>query len=328
MDLPAGAGDRAPHRDRPGGARREAGRQRCCRGCPTDRTRCASGSRSTISARSTCRSTSPIAAACWRMSSPTPTPRLIVAHADLAGRLAEIDRAALTDAVVLNGADGADPRPRPARARGARAGRRRAAAADARRSRRGTCRPSSTPRARPGRRRACCRPTCSSTPMGTESLPRARRRTTASWSTCRCSMSAAPPASMPMLAIGGSIAIVEAFDTASFWRVVTRNRHHRLRAARRDGDLPRQAAAGADRTAATRCKSAIMVPLCEDAAAFSRALRLRRLHRVQHDRGVDADPLGTQSVAARHLRPAAARRRGAASSTRTTARWRQARSAS
>ena len=69
--------------------------------------------------------------------------------------------------------------------------------------------------------------------MGTESFSLRSAPTTASWSTCRCSMSAAPARSIAMLAIGGSIAIVEAFDTASFWRVVTRDRHHRLRAARR-----------------------------------------------------------------------------------------------
>lgn len=47
----------------------------CCRGCPTDPTRCGCGSGSIISARSTCRSTSPIAARSWRMPSATPVRR-------------------------------------------------------------------------------------------------------------------------------------------------------------------------------------------------------------------------------------------------------------
>jgi crotonobetaine/carnitine-CoA ligase len=79
--------------------------------------------------------------------------RLIVAHGDLLGRLADIDRAALTAAVVLGGAAPAVPgspsirrpcwNPPTARHHRSRA-----------RSRRGTCRPSSTPRARPVRPRA------------------------------------------------------------------------------------------------------------------------------------------------------------------------------
>lgn len=79
---------------------------------------------------------------------------LIVAHADLVGRLAEIDRAALTTAVVLNGV--APPIAGLAmRARATHSSRpavsclRRCA-----RSYPGTCRPSSTPRARQGPRKA------------------------------------------------------------------------------------------------------------------------------------------------------------------------------
>ena len=56
----------AQRSDSPHSASRRA--TRSCRGCPTDRMRFASGSASTISARSMCRSISPIAAACWRMS--------------------------------------------------------------------------------------------------------------------------------------------------------------------------------------------------------------------------------------------------------------------
>ena len=80
--------------------------------------------------------------------------KLIVAHADLVGRLADIDRAALTTAVVLNG-DGArrSRASRCMRAR-ARADRWRAAAARARDRAVGHADASSTPRARPVRRRA------------------------------------------------------------------------------------------------------------------------------------------------------------------------------
>ena len=46
-----------------------------------------------------------------------------------------------------------------------------------------------------------------------------------------------------MLALGGSIAVVEAFDTASFWRVVRETGTDLVRAARRDGDVPGEAAA-------------------------------------------------------------------------------------
>ena len=57
--------------------------------------------RSIISAPSTCRSTSPIAASCSSMSSRIPMRRLIVVHADLRPRSTMIDRAALTHGVVL-----------------------------------------------------------------------------------------------------------------------------------------------------------------------------------------------------------------------------------
>ena len=192
--------------------------------------------------------------------------RLIIAHADLLGRLADIDRAALSAAVVLAGA--APPVPglviHPPTVLEADDD------------------PSSLP-------------TCDIAPwdlqsiiytsgttgpskgvmssylqlysMGTESFVAlgANDRFMVNLPLFHVGGTAAVYA---MLALGGSIAIVEAFDTASFWRVV-----------RETGTtscvllgvmatfLVKQPPGPQDR--AHTLTSAIMVPLCEDAAAFS-----------------------------------------------------------
>jgi crotonobetaine/carnitine-CoA ligase len=71
-----------------------------------------------------------------------------------------------------------------------------------------------------------------------------------------------------MLALGGSISIVEAFDTASFWRVVTETGTTAcVLLGVMATFLVKQAPGPQDRRHTLR--SAIMVPLCEDAAAFS-----------------------------------------------------------
>ncbi|WP_428671583.1 AMP-binding protein [Reyranella sp.] len=72
-----------------------------------------------------------------------------------------------------------------------------------------------------------------------------------------------------MLAVGGSIAIVEAFDTASFWRVVTETGTTAcVLLGVMATFLVKQPPAAQDRSHALT--TAIMVPLCEDAAAFSK----------------------------------------------------------
>jgi crotonobetaine/carnitine-CoA ligase len=71
-----------------------------------------------------------------------------------------------------------------------------------------------------------------------------------------------------MLALGGSIAVVEAFDTASFWRVVTETGTTCcVLLGVMATFLAKQAPGQQDRE--HTLASAIMVPLCEDAAAFS-----------------------------------------------------------
>lgn len=71
-----------------------------------------------------------------------------------------------------------------------------------------------------------------------------------------------------MLALGGSIAVVEAFDTASFWRVVTETGTTScVLLGVMTTFLVKQAPGPQDRN--HTLSSAIMVPLCEDAASFS-----------------------------------------------------------
>ncbi|MFO1081462.1 MAG: AMP-binding protein [Reyranellaceae bacterium] len=71
-----------------------------------------------------------------------------------------------------------------------------------------------------------------------------------------------------MLALGGSISVVEAFDTASFWRVVTETGTTCcVLLGVMATFLVKQPPGPQDR--AHTLTSAIMVPLCEDAAAFS-----------------------------------------------------------
>ncbi|HKU97792.1 MAG TPA: AMP-binding protein [Vineibacter sp.] len=72
-----------------------------------------------------------------------------------------------------------------------------------------------------------------------------------------------------MLIKGGSLAIVDAFDTASFWRVIRETETTTVVLLGVMATfLVKQAPAPQDRDHGLR--TAIMVPLCEDAAAFSR----------------------------------------------------------
>ena len=88
---------------------------------------------------------------------------------------------------------------------------------------------------------------------GSRGLALHRRQTTASWSTCRCSTSAAWACSFAMLARGGSIVLLERFSTDTFWPLVARHGDDRGVPARRDGDVPAQ---GARRAAGSRPQAA------------------------------------------------------------------------
>jgi len=192
--------------------------------------------------------------------------RLIVAHADLAGRLAEIDLAQLTDAVVLNGAtapipglalhpraalDPADGEPPPLM--------REIAPWDMQTIiyTSGTTGPS----------KGVMSSYLQLYTMGTESFPALGPddRFMVNLPLFHVGGTAGVYA---MLALGGSIAIVEAFDTASFWRVVTGTGTTAcVLLGVMTTFLVKQAPSPQDLQ--HTLKSAIMVPLCEDAAAFS-----------------------------------------------------------
>ena len=193
--------------------------------------------------------------------------RLIVAHADLLGRLADVDRAAAHD--------------------GGRAGRR--------------CRPP-CPASPSIRRRARTAPTAQLPPLAREIAPWDMQTiiyTSGTTGPSKGVMSSylqlytmgtesfhslgaddrfmvnlplfhvgGTAAVYAMLALGGSIAIVEAFDTASFWRVVTETGTTAcVLLGVMATFLVKQAPGPQDRS--HTLTSAIMVPLCEDAAAFS-----------------------------------------------------------
>ncbi len=192
--------------------------------------------------------------------------KLIVAHADLVGRLAEIDRAALTTAVVLNGVAPAIP----------------GLAMHAR----DTLEPADgelPPLMReiaPWDMQSIIYTSGTTGPskgvmssylqlftMGTESFPSLGPddRFMVNLPLFHVGGTAAVYA---MLALGGSISIVEAFDTASFWRVVTETGTTScVLLGVMATFLVKQAPGQQDRS--HTLKSAIMVPLCEDAAAFS-----------------------------------------------------------
>jgi crotonobetaine/carnitine-CoA ligase len=192
--------------------------------------------------------------------------RLIVAHADLVGRLAEIDRAALTAAVVLNG-------PAPAVPGLAMHGR------DALEPPDGEL-PEPAREIAPWDMQSIIYTSGTTGPskgvmssylqlytMGTESFPSlgAADRFMVNLPLFHVGGTAAVYA---MLALGGSIAIVEAFDTASFWRVVTETGTTAcVLLGVMATFLVKQAPGPQDRQ--HTLKSAIMVPLCEDTAAFS-----------------------------------------------------------
>ena len=251
--------------------------------------------------------------------------KLIVAHADLVGRLADIDRAALTTAVVLNGVAPAIP----GIAMHAR---------DVLQPADGELPPLAREIA-PWDTQSIIYTSGTTGPskgvlasylhlytMGTESFPSLGPddRFMVNLPLFHVGGTVAVYA---MLALGGSIAIVEAFDTASFWRVVTETGTTAcVLLGVMAPFLVKQPPGPQDRSHTLTIRH-------HGAAVRGRrrllgALRLRSLHRLQHDRGLDADPVGAKT---RHRSaPAAGRapasRRG--SSTRTTARWRQARSAS
>jgi len=193
--------------------------------------------------------------------------RLIVAHADLLGRLADIDRAALTTAVVLRG--GAAPavpglvvHPPAALAPGD-----------------GELPPLAREIA-PWDMQTIIYTSGTTGPskgvmssylqlysMGTESFQAlgAGDRFMVNLPLFHVGGTAAVYA---MLALGGSIAVVEAFDTASFWRVVGESGTTScVLLGVMATFLVKQPPGPQDRS--HTLTSAIMVPLCEDAAAFS-----------------------------------------------------------
>ena len=71
-----------------------------------------------------------------------------------------------------------------------------------------------------------------------------------------------------MLLLGGSISVVDAFDTASFWQVVTKTRATSTVLLGVMATFLVKRAPGPEDRAHT-LRSAIMVPLCEDSEAFS-----------------------------------------------------------
>jgi crotonobetaine/carnitine-CoA ligase len=192
--------------------------------------------------------------------------RLIVAHADLVGRLAEIDRAALTAAVVLNGEAPSIPglmmhaRDALAPAGGELPPLVREIAPWDMQSiiyTSGTTGPS----------KGVMSSYLQLYTMGTESFPSldADDRFMVNLPLFHVGGTAGVYA---MLALGGSIAIVEAFDTASFWRVVTETGTTAcVLLGVMATFLVKQPPGPQDR--AHTLTAAIMVPLCEDAAAFS-----------------------------------------------------------
>jgi len=193
--------------------------------------------------------------------------RLIVAHADLVGRLAEIDRAALTTAVVLNGVAPAIP----GLAMYAR---------DVLEPADGKL-PPLVREIAPWDMQSIIYTSGTTGPskgvmssylqlytMGGESFPSlgADDRFMVNLPLFHVGGTAGVYA---MLAVGGSIAIVEAFDTASFWRVVTETGTTAcVLLGVMATFLVKQPPAAQDRSHALT--TAIMVPLCEDAAAFSK----------------------------------------------------------
>jgi crotonobetaine/carnitine-CoA ligase len=192
---------------------------------------------------------------------------LIVAHADLVGRLADIDRAQLAAAVVLNGEAPAIP----GLAMHARAALEPAEEALPPLGRAiapwdmqtiiytsGTTGPS----------KGVMSSYLQLYTMGTESFPSLGPddRFMVNLPLFHVGGTAGVYA---MLALGASIAIVEAFDTGSFWRVVTETGTTScVLLGVMATFLVKQAPGPHDR--AHTLRSAIMVPLCEDAAAFSR----------------------------------------------------------
>ena len=130
-----------------------------------------------------------------------------------------------------------------------------------------------------------------------------------------------------MLIHGGSVAMVDAFDTDTFWDTVRSRRHHDLDPARRDGRLLAQAAAGHGR----QSRMPALLHLCatqRDGATIPRTVRNRDLYAFQHDRDF-AGRLSRRPTRPRWAAPASrARAWKFASSTKTIVKWSSARSAS
>ncbi|MGE0577152.1 MAG: AMP-binding protein [Reyranella sp.] len=192
--------------------------------------------------------------------------RLIVAHGDLLGRLAEVDHAALASVVVLHGtpvdvpgleihgpealapADGDVPLPDDGLAPW---------------DMQSIIYTSGTT----GPSKGVMSSYLQLYSMGTESFPflGADDRLMVNLPLFHVGGTAAVYA---MLALGGSIAVVEAFDTASFWRVVTETGTTScVLLGVMATFLVKQAPGPQDRN--HTLTSAVMVPLCEEAAAFS-----------------------------------------------------------
>ena len=86
-----------------------------------------------------------------------------------------------------------------------------------------------------------------------------------------------------MLVRGGSIAIVEAFDTETFWDTVRKTGATTTTLlGAMISFLMKAKPTPRDRDHTLR--QAVMVPLAEDAAEFTAAIRCRHLHGLQHDR--------------------------------------------
>ena len=109
--------DRAAHGDRPRGARRGAGRQGPVVAAQRPGRACASGSACNYLGAVYVPINLAYRGGLLAHVVENSDARLIVAHADLCGRLADIDRAALTTAVVLGGDARADAGPRGPSAR-------------------------------------------------------------------------------------------------------------------------------------------------------------------------------------------------------------------
>ena len=192
--------------------------------------------------------------------------RLIVVHADLMDRLADIDRAALTDAVVLGGDAPAIAGLviHPAAALDAKSDARPPEVEVAPWDMQSIIYTSGTT----GPSKGVMSSYLQLYTMGTESFAAlgADDRFMVNLPLFHVGGTAAVYA---MLALGGSIAVVEAFDTGSFWRIVSETRTTScVLLGVMATFLVKQPPSDQDRS--HTLTSVIVVPLCEDSQAFSR----------------------------------------------------------